>query len=257
MQISDSTYWYIFNKGQILLRKDTNDNYSIPYGHDAPIELENSFIVEMSDGRKAMTGHSLIEDINDAEYDWVGLRASWSLLETESYEDAGKAYQLIFWDLNSRFCPRCGTPTRQDAPIMKRCPNCKNEIFPSVSPAILVLVRKEDKILMVHARNFKGSFYGLVAGFVETGETLEQCVHREVMEETGLKIKNLKYFGNQPWPYPSNLMLGFIADYESGEIKLQEDELSAAGFFAKDNLPERPSHPSLARKMIDWWIAQE
>ena len=107
---------------------------------------------------------------------------------------------------------------------------------------------------MVRARNFRGTFYGLVAGFLEAGETLEECVHREVMEEVGLRIKNLKYFGSQPWPYPSGVMIGFTADYESGEIRLQDEELSAGAFFTKDNLPEIPRKLSLARKLIDDWL---
>jgi NAD+ diphosphatase len=107
---------------------------------------------------------------------------------------------------------------------------------------------------MVRAKNFRGTYYGLVAGFLEAGETLEECVHREVMEETGIRIKNLKYFGSQPWPYPSGVMIGFTADYESGEIKLQDEELSAGDFFRKDNLPEIPKKLSLARKLIDDWL---
>ena len=130
-------------------------------------------------------------------------------------------------------------------------------MFPSVSPAILVLIRKDNELLLVRARNFKGTFYGLVAGFLETGETLEQCVKREVLEETGLSIKNITYFGNETWPYPSQLMVGFIADYEAGEIALQEEELCAAGFFSRENLPELPRKLSLARRMIDWWINQK
>ena len=93
-----------------------------------------------------------------------------------------------------------------------------------------------------------------MAAFLETGETLEQCVEREVWEETGLTIRNITYFGNQPWPYPSNLMIGFIADYAGGEIKLQDEELNSGSFFSKDNLPEIPHKLSLARKMIDWWL---
>ena len=139
---------------------------------------------------------------------------------------------------------------------MKKCPKCGNEIFPSVSPAILVLIRKENSVLLVHARNFKGSFHGLVAGFLETGETLEECVRREVREETGLTIRNITYFGNQPWPYPSNLMVGFMADYAGGKIKLQEEELSTAAFFTRDHLPELPQKLSLARRMIDAWLEE-
>ena len=123
-----------------------------------------------------------------------------------------------------------------------------------ISPAIIVLIRREDSILLVHARNFRGTFNGLVAGFLEPGETLEECVHREVLEETGLHIKNLKYFGSQPWPYPSGIMIGFTADYESGNIKLQQEELSAGAFYTKDNLPEIPKKLSLARKLIDAWL---
>ena len=102
--------------------------------------------------------------------------------------------------------------------------------------------------------NFKGSFYGLVAGFVETGETLEECVEREVMEETGLHIGNIRYFASQPWPYPCGLMIGFYADYVSGEIALQRKELASGGWFGRDNLPEIPPRLSMARMLIDAWL---
>ena len=106
------------------------------------------------------------------------------------------------------------------------------------------MIRREDSILLVHARNFRGTFNGLVAGFLEPGETLEECVHREVLEETGLHIKNLKYFGSQPWPYPSGIMIGFTADYESGNIKLQQEELNAGAFYAQYSCRLVPWLPS-------------
>ena len=111
--------------------------------------------------------------------------------------------------------------------------------------------------MLVHAKNFRGDYYGLVAGFVETGETLEECVEREVMEETGLKIKNIKYFASQAWPYPCGLMVGFTAEYESGEIKLQASELSAGNFFTKENMPNIPGKVSLARMLIDHWLEKQ
>ena len=141
--------------------------------------------------------------------------------------------------------------------ISKKCPQCGKEVWPQLATAIIVLVHKDDEVLLVHARNFKGDFYGLVAGFVETGETLEEAVHREVMEETGLTIKNLKYFGSQPWPYPCGLMVGYHADYESGDIHLQREELSKGAWFTKDHLPQIPEKLSIARKILDAWIDQK
>jgi NAD+ diphosphatase len=120
-----------------------------------------------------------------------------------------------------------------------------------------VLVRRGDEVLLVRARNFRGKHYGLVAGFLEPGETLEECVAREVMEETGLRIRNIQYFGNQPWPYPCGLMVGFTAEYESGDIALQAEELTTAAFFRRDNLPELPRKLSIARRLIEAWIAGE
>ena len=138
--------------------------------------------------------------------------------------------------------------------ISKRCINCGKEVWPSLATAIIVLIQRNDEVLLVHARNFKGNFYGLVAGFVETGETLEEAVHREVLEETGITIENLHYFGSQPWPYPSGLMIGFTADYVSGNIHLQKEELSKGAWFTKDNLPNIPEKLSIARRMLDDWI---
>ena len=138
--------------------------------------------------------------------------------------------------------------------ISKRCTNCGKEVWPQLATAIIVLVKRNDQILMVHAHNLKGNYYGLVAGFVETGETLEECVHREVMEETGISITNIRYFGSQPWPYPCGLMIGFFADYVAGNLHLQHSELAYGGWFSKDKLPAIPGKMSMARMLIDAWL---
>ena len=139
--------------------------------------------------------------------------------------------------------------------ISKRCTNCGKEVWPSLATAIIVLIHKDDEVLLVNAKTFRGDFYGLVSGFVETGETLEEAVHREVFEETGLTIDNIKYFGSQPWPYPSGLMVGYHADSVDGKLHLQRNELANGRWFTKDNLPTIPEKLSIARMIIDDWLS--
>ena len=206
---------------------------------------------------KTFSVHAPVPGCENDRHLMMDLRSSYDVLPWEEYNVGGKAFQILNWDKNSRYCPMCGVPTVQISPIAKKCPQCRQEIYPRISPAIIVLIRRGDSILLVHARNFRGTFNGLVAGFLEPGETLEECVYREVLEETGLHIKNLKYFGSQPWPYPSGIMIGFTADYESGNIKLQQEELNAGAFYTKDNLPEIPKKLSLARKLIDAWLEEK
>lgn len=251
-------YWFLL-RGDNLLVEKKESGLSIPYGTLPPYGTAEKTIHTLPalDGIPcyATTLERLPEEADP--YRTIGLRASYDYLPLAHYQAAGRARQLLHWDCNSQFCPACGVRTRQTTPICKQCPECKQEFYPVINTAIIVLIRREDSVLLVHARNFKGTFHGLVAGFLEIGETLEECVRREVMEETGLTIKNITYFGSQSWPYPSGLMTGFIADYESGDIKLQAEELSTGAFFTKDNLPEIPKKLSIARKMIDWWLTQQ
>lgn len=257
MDQTPQSWWFVFYKDELLLEKKNNGTLTIPFGEIPPITIKEKTTVHditMLEGRNCKS-FSVPHPIEESEqYIFVGLRASYECLPLAHYQAAGKAYEILHWDRNSQFCSVCGTPMEQKEAIMKRCPNCGREVYPAISAAVLVLVQKEDSLLLVHARNFKGQFNSLVAGFLETGETLEECVAREVKEETGLNVKNITYFGNQPWPYPSGLMVGFIADYAGGEIKLQDEELSSGDFYTRNNLPELPRKLSLARKMIDWWI---
>lgn len=248
--------WFLFYEDKLLLEKEAN-GYAIPAGEKPPFETEEPFVIAL-DGVPSAQVASLKQDIDEGErFVLVGLRASWDYLPREWYKRAGKAYQLVHWDRHSRFCPRCGAKLIRSSLICKQCEACHEEYYPVISPAIIVLIRKGDEVLLVHARNFKGNFRGLVAGFLEVGETLEECVRREVREETGLSIQNLTYFGSQPWPYPSGIMIGFFADYAGGAIHLQDEELNAGSFFTRDNLPVLPQKLSIARRMIDYWLAGE
>lgn len=162
--------------------------------------------------------------------------------------------ELAHFYRTNRYCGECGSTTIRGEGLEIICTGCGAEIFPKLSPAIVVLVTRGDSALLVHARNFKSDMFALVAGFVEPGETLEECVAREVMEETGISISNIEYQGSQSWPFPSQLMTGFTAEWESGEIEFRDGELTAGGWFTRDNLPNLPLPGSLSRQLIDRWI---
>ena len=168
-----------------------------------------------------------------------------------------KGAELLNWAVSTRFCSVCGQPMERASEISMRCCGCGREVWPQLSPCIMVLITRGNEALLVHAATFRGPFFGLVAGFVETGETLEECVVREVKEETGLQIKNLRYCKSQSWPFPAQLMIGFRAEYAGGELRFADGELTAGGFFSRDNLPQIPSGPSLARQLIEDWLAED
>lgn len=250
-------FWFVFSKSDIMLEKTNDGYYTIPFQEDAPTEVKdgiNIHNITPLDGNEVRTYRIDEQTKISDKYELCGLRASYHKLPKELYLKAGKCEEILYWDANTQFCGVCGSPMRLNTDISKKCENCGKEVWPQLATAIIVLIHRGDEVLLVHANNFKGNFYGLVAGFVETGETLEQAVIREVNEETGLQIKNIRYFGSQPWPYPCGLMVGFNAEYEGGEIKLQRSELSAGAWFRKDNLPEIPEKLSIARKLIDNWI---
>lgn len=247
-------FWFIFIGNSILLRKN-GDSHSIPLEETCPLPLKEwNTLQELPDmdGHRCMACQLSTPPADMKGLHTVGLRESWALLPHYVYQMAGKAYELLYWDSSTKYCGNCGAPMKRSTVISKKCTNCGKEVWPQVSPAIIVRIRKGDSILLVNAKTFRRSeMYGLVAGFVETGETLEECVRREVREETGIEIDNIKYFGSQPWPYPCGVMIGFTADYSSGEIHIQEEELNRAGWFSKSNLPPIPDKMSIARMLID------
>ncbi|MCI1209595.1 MAG: NAD(+) diphosphatase [Treponema sp.] len=164
---------------------------------------------------------------------------------------AARARGILNWRRNTRFCSACGNPLQDDAILTARfCFICKKEFFPVIEPAVIVLVTDGDKLLLVRHKQRITHLYACISGYIEHGESAEQCVHREVKEEVGIEIRNLRYVTSQPWPFPDQLMLGFRAEYKSGELKLQEDEIQEAAWFTRDNLPETPAAGSLAHRLI-------
>ena len=253
------TYYFAFCKDDLLLERHPDGTYTIPCAATPPTELKPWTQLlnpgPTGDGYDVRT-YAIDAPVTDsATYEMCPLRQSYYKLPEELYLKAGKCAELLYWDRNTRFCGVCGAPMKLHTDISKRCTNCGKEVWPQLAIAIIVLIRRgDDEVLLARGRNFKTDFYGLIAGFVETGETLEQAVRREVREETGLEIQNLRYFDSQPWPYPSGLMVGFTADYASGTLRLQHEELKKAGWFSRTNLPRLPEKLSIARRLIDDWI---
>jgi NAD+ diphosphatase len=166
------------------------------------------------------------------------LRMLYGRLRDELFAVAGRAVQIMDWDRTHQFCGACGAPTQLSERARSRvCNECRHEAFPRLSPAIIVAVERGDEILLARGPHFPKGIYSMLAGFVDPGESLEDCVAREVFEETGVRVKNVRYFGSQPWPFPNSLMVGFRADYESGEIQPDLHEIEDAGFYRYDALP--------------------
>jgi len=183
-----------------------------------------------------------------------GLWKLYGHLEENLFKVAVRAIQIVDWDRNHRFCGRCGEQTinKQDVRA-KVCPECGFTMFPRISPAVIVLVEKEDMVLLARANRFQGDLHSVLAGFVEPGETLEEAVQREIKEEVGIDVKDIRYFQSQPWPFPDSLMIAFTASYAGGEIKVDGEEIAAAGWFKAGSLPEIPGSISIARRLIDWF----
>lgn len=163
-----------------------------------------------------------------------------------------RAKALAAWLQNSVFCPRCGARMSEHATMTAReCPECKNLVFTRIEPCIITVVSRADgKILLAKHVQRNTNIYACIAGFIEAGETVEHAVAREVMEETGLKVKNIRYYGSQSWPFPSQLMLGFTAEYDGGDIHLQADELADAKWFDRNDCPASPPPGSIAYRLI-------
>ena len=252
--------YFIFCQGDILLTSEG----TVPFGNYAPIELKpwekvtilrHTYPLLNGGGREEVFVGALSKPVTDRlDLQMVPLRKSFHILSAEDYQLAGKCAELVYFHQNNKFCGVCGGEMHWQTEISKQCRECGKELWPSLATAIIVRVTRGDEILMVHAHSFRDRHYGLVAGFVETGETLEECVEREVWEETHLRVTNIRYFASQPWPYPSGLMVGFTADYLSGELQLQKSELSDGGWYSKENLPYLPDPSSIAYRLIQDWI---
>lgn len=180
------------------------------------------------------------------------LRALYGRMDETLHALAGHAVQIVEWDRTHQHCGACGKPTEPSATDRSRsCPDCGIPQFPRVAPAMIVAVERGDEILLARSPHFPAGIYSALAGFVEPGESVEEAVEREVLEETGIRVRDIRYFGSQPWPYPNSLMLGFQADYAAGEIVLEDPEIEDARWFHVDEMPAFfPGRMSISQWLI-------
>jgi NAD+ diphosphatase len=185
----------------------------------------------------------------------VSLREVWKLLGEEAFVEAGRARQLMDWYGETNFCGRCGRRMADhETDGARTCESCGLTVYPTVSPAIIVAIERDGKLLLARGLNFPKGRYSVLAGFVEPGESLEEAVQREIFEEVSLRVKDIRYFGSQPWPFPHSLMMGFTAVWDSGEISIDPREIGEADWFAPKEFPEIPPSISISRKLIDDFI---
>jgi NAD+ diphosphatase len=183
------------------------------------------------------------------------LREIFVAVDEEFFALAGRAKQVVGWHATHRFCGRCGGETElAEGELAMRCTRCGMMHYPRVSPAVIVRIRRGDEILLARSPGFPKGMRSVLAGFVEPGESIEQTIHREVREEVGLEVENLRYFDSQPWPFPNSLMIGFTADYAGGELRPEPGEIEAADWYSAGDLPQLPPKVSIARRMIEDFV---
>lgn len=254
---AEQSYWFIVRNGEVLLKR-AGDRWVLPRGSNILLpgvtfgkvlflgRLEGIDCCAVSTGENAPPG-----------WEFVSLRTLHGQGDDRLFWVGGRAVQLVDWDLAHRYCGLCGQPTtRRMDEWARECEPCGRLSFPRLAPAVIVLIEKGDELLLSHSLNLAPGVYSLVAGFVEPGETLEQATVREVREEVGLEIKNLRYFGSQPWPFPHSLMVGFTADYAGGEIRVDPAEVSDAAWYRYDCMPPIPGSVSISRRLIDFYLAK-
>jgi NAD+ diphosphatase len=257
---SESAWWFVFQESKLLVH-ETLSGIDLPCLVDfAALGLPplSQHYLGRLDHRPCYAVEVAEGTIPPAGMAFDGLRQVYGRLDEDLFWVAARAVQIVDWNRTHRFCGRCGVPleTKTDERA-KECPQCGLLHFPRLAPAIIVLVEQGNQLLLARSRHFMPGMYSVLAGFVEPGESLEEAVVREVKEEVGITIKDIKYFGSQPWPFPHSLMIGFTATYAGGEISLDDKEIEDARWFTVEKLPRIPGKISIARKLIDGFLAKQ
>ncbi len=251
-------WWFAFSGNQLLVQ--TNGNRQIPWLNRLAdlrlVPIRTQFLGTL-DNQPCYSAELSRDVVIPSGMALRGLRELYGTIDEDLFAVAGRAVQIVEWDRTHQFCGHCATAmTQLPTERAKRCSSCGFVNYPRLSPAVIVLITRGEEVLLARAAHFPTGMYGLIAGFVEPGESLEDTIVREVREEVGIAVQNLRYFGSQPWPFPNSLMIGFTAEHQAGEIAIDSQELETAAWFNKHRLPMIPPRISIARKLIDWFAAQ-
>ncbi|MFK3739045.1 NAD(+) diphosphatase [Massilia sp. TN1-12] len=244
---------FLFHAGRLLVR---DADLALPdpeVVRSLRLDPQRLQPVGLLGGRYARAGWLDDEAQAPAGYGWRGLRSLFGELDEALVAVAGRAFQIAEWARTHRFCGVCGSGTALAAGERSfKCTNCGHTAYPRISPAMMVLVRKGDSFLLAQHAQYTVKRFVPLAGFVEAGESIEETVHREVFEEVGLRVHNLRYFGSQSWPFPHSLMIAFTADYLEGEIRTDPNEIVEARWFGPDDeWPERVPQMSISSMLVD------
>lgn len=254
LEINGLAHWFIFHNGELLVILGEG-KAAVPFSADGPVsepDIIRKIYLGQLDGRPcyAVEVSNNCCDLSDTAF--LGLRKLSGLMGGAFYQVAGRAVQLLHWDQTHQYCGRCGAQTETKADEHARvCPACGLVSYPRISPAVICAITSGERILLARRAGLK--FYSVLAGFVDPGETLEECLRREIREEVGVEIKNINYFGSQSWPFPHSLMVGFTAEYAGGDIVVDGVEIEEAGWYTVKNLPPLPDPVSIARRLVNWF----
>ena len=258
IQHNGPTLWIVFHNDKILVESKNDDTIAVSTTPPVERGISPDFQQFLGNygGADVFVAELTSEPVvlpENMRFD--GLRSLFGKIDAEIFGLAGRAIQIIHWNRDHKYCGRCGTRMKtRKTELAKKCPTCSFTCFPRLSPAVIMSVVRGDEILLGRSPHFPEGMYSTLAGFVDSGETLEEAVSREVREEVNVEISDIHYVASQPWPFPHSLMIGFSSKYQGGTLRIDNKEIEDAGWFSRDNLPKLPSHISIARHLIEMFI---
>jgi NAD+ diphosphatase len=258
IQDAAPSYWFILRGSDLLIARD-GASIELPLTPETAylgLPSERAHLIGTIGTTPCRALGVPAETHAPAGWEFEEVRSLFGTISERFFAVAARALEISEWDRTHRFCGSCGSPTAlKPGERAMHCTACGHLSYPRISPAVIVAVIRGERILLARARRFPPGLHSVLAGFVEPGETLEECVAREVREETGIEVRNLRYFASQPWPFPHSLMVAFTAEHASGEITVDPAEIVEASWYSADSLPRLPDPITVARKLIDWFAA--